>query len=126
MKRGKEEMNYMIALREFHKKYGHFIANRPIGWLPQEVYELRVRLIQEEWNELRNAMYTADKTLIADGLADLLYVVFGTALSYGIPMDEIFAEVHRSNMTKSTEKINGKTVKGDSFEPPQLESLLKQ
>jgi predicted HAD superfamily Cof-like phosphohydrolase len=84
----------------------------------------------EELRELLEAMRAEDVTEIADGLADLLYVVFGTAVAYGIPMDGVFAEVHRSNMTKlgSDGKpvigAEGKRLKGPGYVPPNIRPLL--
>jgi predicted HAD superfamily Cof-like phosphohydrolase len=131
----------MGMLREFHQKYGHYIHNKRFDGdkypsFPRELVILREKLITEEAQEFRDCsyeMYDVLETIpiniieIADALADLLYVVFGTALSYGIPIDEVFAEVHRSNMTKSTEKNEfGKTIKGPNFEPPNIRKILEE
>ena len=84
----------------------------------------------EELKELLDAMSREDLVGIADGLADLLYVVFGTAVAYGIPMDEVFAEVHRSNMTKlgpDGKPIigeEGKRLKGPGYVPPNIQALV--
>lgn len=118
-------IDYVEMLREFHSKYGHFISNRPQrhDTIPDRVMVLRLRLIHEELKEFEEA---EDRVDIADALADLLYAVFGTCVSYGIPIDEIFAEVHRSNMTKSTELDEyGKTIKGVGWKPPEIEAVLR-
>src|SRR6266849_1039822 len=46
--------------------------------------ELRVKLMQEEFDELKEALAAEDLSSIAKEMADLLYVVYGTAVSYGI------------------------------------------
>lgn len=120
--------NYEGMLKEFHDKYNHHQSDKPK--IPEELHirMLRVRLIQEESQEFTNAAHT-DLVKIADALADLLYVTFGAALTYGIPIGEIFAEVHRSNMTKSMEKdeksIRGKTIKGPDWKPPNLKPIIE-
>lgn len=118
--------DYVGMLKEFHKKYGHKINDSPsLISIPYE--NLRRKLIAEEIDELATAMNTNNLIDIADALADVLYVVFGTAVTYGIPIDEIFVEVHRSNMTKSTEKNEyGKTIKGNSWEPPRIREILNE
>jgi len=67
---------------------------------------------------------------LADALADSIYVIVGTAISFGIPINKVFAEVHRSNMTKSmlkdSKSIKGKTLKGDKFEPPKIREILEE
>lgn len=75
---------------------------------PDNVVLLRARLIIEEACEIVEAMYERDLELVADGLADLDYVNVGTAISFGIPHDEVFREVHRSNMTKAPLDRNAK------------------
>ena len=74
---------------------------------------LRVSLIQEEFAELREALTQRDIEAIAKELADLLYVVYGTAVSCGIEMAPVFQEVHRSNMSKvgGHKRADGKWIK---------------
>ena len=122
-------IDYFNMVKEFHIKYGHHISSEPQrhDTVPERVFYLRDKLIEEEFHEFEDAQTREE---VADALADLLYVVFGTAVSYGIPIDEVFAEVHRSNMTKSMNKdeksIPGKTLKGDSYEPPQIAAILER
>lgn len=122
-------IDYMGMLKEFHEKFGHHINSMPTSYVSEEIKELRVKLMQEELDEVKEALEVKDIVDLADGLADLLYVVFGTALSYNIPIEDVFAEVHRSNMTKSMEKdtkaIKGKTLKGPNFEPPRIASIIQ-
>jgi hypothetical protein len=81
---------------EFHRKFALTVAKSPS--LPSEKdYHLRIELIHEEEREL----YHADTLVaVADALADLLYVVNGTAVTFGIDLQPIVIEVHRSNMSK--------------------------
>ncbi len=130
-------IDYAGKLLEFHRKYGHYEF---FGYQPEpEVVDLRIRLIDEEVNKellpvlekLKNFQGTADEwwTLqveLADALADSLYVIFGTCISMGTPIDRVFTEVHRSNMTKSTEKNEfGKTIKVPDWEPPNLLPIVQ-
>lgn len=115
---------YMEMLQAFSLKYEHAMEKEPVH-PDADTRELRIRLMREELKELIDAMDMKDMIEVADGLADLLYVVFGTAVAYGIPMDAIFGEVHRSNMTKSMHKDEGgKSIKGPDFEKPQLREVL--
>ncbi len=132
-------IDYLGMVREFHEKYGHYIGKLN-KTPPEEVIVLRHKLISEESDEFYDAsdmllndpeeLFTSITPLIADAIADLLYVVFGAALAYGIPIDAVFAEVHRSNMTKSMEKdtksIKGKTIKGPNWEPPKIKEILDE
>lgn len=119
-------IDYLGMVREFHEKYGHYTQEKT-GYPPEEIVRLRDKLIEEEFYELLDA---ENLTATADALADILYVTFGAALAYGIPIEEVFIEVHRSNMTKSMEKdtksIKGKTIKGENYEPPNLERILNK
>ena len=87
---------------------------------------LRVRLIQEEFDELKEALAKNDLSSIAKEMADLLYVVYGTAVSYGIDMEPVFREVHRSNMSKvgGYKREDGKWVKPVSYSPAAIEPIL--
>jgi len=87
---------------------------------------LRVQLIQEEFDELKEALAAEDLSSIAKEMADLLYVVYGTAVSYGIDMDPVFREVHRSNMSKvgGYKREDGKWVKPATYSPARIEPIL--
>lgn len=61
---------------------------------------LRAHLILEEVAETLRDMRNGDEEGVLDGLADSVYVLAGTAVAFGLPLDEAFIEVHRSNMTK--------------------------
>jgi predicted HAD superfamily Cof-like phosphohydrolase len=89
---------------------------------------LRLQLMQEEFNELKEALATEDLSSIAKEMADLLYVVYGTAVSYGIDMDPVFREVHRSNMSKvgGHKREDGKWVKPDTYSPARIEPILAE
>jgi predicted HAD superfamily Cof-like phosphohydrolase len=120
-------VDYEALIKKFNKKFDHYQAKK-IGVIPPEVIELRRKLILEEAYEFDTAAHNGDIEKVADSLADLLYVVFGAALAYGVPIGECFIEVHRSNMTKSMQKdeksVKGKTLKGDDYTPPDLKKIL--
>jgi len=67
-----------------------------------------------------------DTVAVAKELADLLYVVYGTAVSCGIDMEPVFREVHRSNMSKvgGHKREDGKWVKPSTYSPARLELIL--
>jgi len=65
-----------------------------------QLVKLRMSLIDEEVNELREAMKNHDMTETLDALADILYVVYGTGISLGFSLDTAFDLVHQSNMSK--------------------------
>jgi len=84
----------------------------------------RLNLIVEECAELAEALLARDKALVLDALADLAYVVVGTAVAYGLPLEAAFDEVHRSNMTKEADGTH-KPAKGPDYQPPQLTRLVQ-
>ena len=111
---------------EFHEQFDIHVASAPSA--PNEPTQtLRTRLIQEEFEELCEAMEAQDLPAIAKELADLLYVVYGTAVSCGIDMEPVFKEVHRSNMSKvgGYKREDGKWVKPATYSPARLEPILE-
>ena len=92
-----------------------------------EVKKLRMALITEELHELDDAFTNDNLVGIADALADLIYVVKGTAAACGIDIEPIFNEVHKSNMTKvgGVVREDGKILKPENYEPPRIKNLLK-
>lgn len=121
-------IDYTNMLRAFHEAFGHYMQNRPGPHIPPETVFLRKRLVAEECGELFEAMNAHDIVEIADALADLLYVTFGTAVAYGIPIDEVFDAVHQSNMAKlgGGKDADGKSLKPPGWRPPteDIERIL--
>jgi predicted HAD superfamily Cof-like phosphohydrolase len=130
VRRRRPSVDYLGSVREFHATFGIPAPDRPTGQLDPGLRASRQALMEEELHELLDAMGAEDLVDIADGLADLLYVVFGTAVAYGIPMDDVFAEVHQSNMSKlgpDGQPIigpDGKRLKGPFYRPPDIRPLL--
>ena len=92
--------------------------------------ELRRKLLEEEYKEYLLGEDTNDICEIADALGDMAYIIWGTALEYGIPLDRIIAEIHRSNMSKLDEKgepimrADGKVLKSARYTPPDIAGIL--
>lgn len=92
--------------------------------------DLRLALIEEEYNEFLEALGWGDPVLIAKEACDLIYVVVGTLISKGIPFNDVFAALQTSNMSKVgpngevTRRSDGKILKGDDFKP--AEAMIKE
>ena len=118
-------------VKEFMEAFDQEVKKKP-DWPDPDIVNLRVDLIEEEYNELKQAVYSHDGTMtdVADALADILYVVYGMAHSCGIDIDECFREVHVSNMSKLGEdgkpiyREDGKVVKGPNYRPPKLKQYV--
>lgn len=76
-------------VENFHKLNGAVINGHNNG---PEVAVLRTRLILEEYAETFAALHENDVIEVADGLTDLLYVVMGSAVSYGAKCDDAFED----------------------------------
>lgn len=114
-------------VEEFHRTFSIVTQEIPAD-LDEETKRLRVRLIEEEFDELKESMVGGDLAAIAKEMADLLYVVYGTAVSYGIDMDPVFREVHRSNMSKvgGYKREDGKWMKPATYSPACIEPILAE
>lgn len=68
-----------------------------------------------------------DLPAAADAIADITYVVEGSACTLGIDSLAVFSEVHRSNMEKLHGPIreDGKQLKPEGWQPPQIEQELR-
>lgn len=113
-------------VQDFHRKFEILIQTAPTN-LTDEIKQLRVRLIQEEFDELKESMATGNLASVAKEMADLLYVIYGTAVSYGIDMKPVFQEVHRSNLSKvgGYKRADGKWMKPPTYSPAMLEPILE-
>lgn len=96
---------------------------------------LRQELIAEEVDEVVAEVpylkkIDLDPAALTKELADLLYVTYGFAVTFGLPIDEVFERVHRSNMSKLGDdgkpiyREDGKVLKGPNYEKPNLDDLF--
>ena len=117
--------NEQAMVESFHNKFEILVQHTPAD-LDDQTQRLRVRLIQEEFDELKEAMASGDLAAIAKEMADLLYVTYGTAVSYGIDMEPVFEEVHRSNLSKvgGYKREDGKWVKPPTYSPADIASIV--
>mgnify|MGYP000418637358 CR=1 FL=1 len=113
-------------VKEFHEQFDIHVSLTPSA--PNEATQrLRNRLIQEEFEEFQEAMQSKGLSDMAKELADLLYVVYGTAVSLGIDMEPVFKEVHRSNMSKvgGSKREDGKWIKPETYSPANIQPILE-
>jgi len=115
---------------EFMKTFGQEVKNKP-SFSTDKINELRVSLIQEELDELKEAMQNKDLLEVADALTDLLYVTYGAGHAFGINLDKCFDEVQNSNMSKLDKNGKpiynefGKVMKGPNYFKPNLKKFIK-
>src|SRR5262245_7633415 len=119
---------------DFHTKFGLISVKTAVpNLLPEDVMDFRWKFMMEELKEIAEAWTVRDLAKFADGLADLVYVAYGTAHLAGIDLDRVFAEVHRANMRKerasgadderSTRKHHMDVVKPEGWEPPDVAAI---
>lgn len=97
-----KQLDVLNQVAEFHTTFNHPILNTPTIPGPSRT-KLRIDLLQEELNELSEAIHNKDLVEIADALCDLQYVLSGAILEFGLAekFPELFDEVQRSNMSKA-------------------------
>ena len=99
---------------EFNETFGHPVQTIPQMdiWNNKKLVDLRMALIQEEFNELKQAVKEYYMTETFDALSDLLVVIYGMGASFGLDLDKGMGLVHESNMSKicSTEEEAVKTI----------------
>lgn len=120
-------------VKEFHQKFNIFVTDIPS--IPEEYLQnLRDRLISEEAHEVSKAMINEEGLdQIAKELCDLLYVTYGTILTFGLQdkIEQCFDEVHRSNMSKLGKngkpqyREDGKLMKGDNYSIADIKPILE-
>lgn len=95
-------------------------------WAGDDVVDLRLDLIEEEYSEVLDAVVARNLTETAKELIDLAYVTIGTVLALGMPFSELWNEVHRSNMDKANGPVrpDGKRLKPEGWQPPNIQRIL--
>ncbi|CAL9615285.1 MazG nucleotide pyrophosphohydrolase domain-containing protein [Streptomyces sp. enrichment culture] len=118
-------------VRTFHRAFGLDARSAPSEVAP-ELAAHRGELLAEEAAEVAEVSVRGPLDALAHELADVVYVAYGTALVHGIDLDEVIAEIHRSNMTKLgpdgtvSRRADGKVLKGDHYEAPDVSGVLRR
>ena len=114
----------------FMKTFGQEVKDKP-SLSSDKINQLRISLIKEELDELKEAMDSKDLLEVADALTDLLYVTYGAGHAFGIDLDKCFEEVQNSNMSKLGDDGKpiynefGKVMKGPNYFKPNLLKYIK-
>ena len=96
-----------------------------------KIINLRVSLIEEELNELKEALKQKNLAEVADALTDILYVTYGAGHAFGLNLDACFNEVQKSNMSKLGKdgkpifNEKGKVMKGPNYFAPNFSKVMK-
>ena len=123
-------MSNFEDVKTFMKTFGQIVKTKP-EFPDDKTMKLRFDLIQEELNELEEAMKTKNLKEIADALTDILYVTYGAGCAYGFDLDKCFKEVQRANMSKLGKdgkpiyNEKGKVMKGPNYLPPNLKQFVE-
>jgi len=122
-------MTNFEKVKEFMNTFGQEVKNYA-EFPNHKIIELRKKLIEEELQELKDAIKDNDIVEVADALTDILVVTYGAGVAFGIDLDKCFEEVHRSNMSKLSKdgkpiyNEDGKILKGPNYSPPDLKKII--
>ena len=113
----------------FMKTFGQEVKDKP-SFSTDKINKLRLDLIKEELEELKEALNNKNLLEVADALTDILYVTYGAGHAFGINLDKCFDEVQNSNMSKLSENgepiynESGKVMKGPNYFKPNLTKFV--
>ena len=122
-------MTNFEKVKQFMQTFGQEVKTKA-SFSDEKTNQLRIDLISEELEELKNAITSKDLLEVADALTDILYVTYGAGHAFGINLDKCFDEVQNSNMSKlgSNGKPiyneSGKVMKGPDYFKPDLSKFL--
>ena len=114
----------------FMKTFGQEVKTKP-SLSSEKINSLRINLISEELEELKEAIKNNDLKETIDALTDILYVTYGAGHAFGVDLDKCFDEVQNSNMSKLGEDGKpiyndaGKVMKGPKYFKPNLSKFIK-
>ena len=114
---------------KFMETFGQEVKSKS-SFSSEKINSLRVSLIEEELEELKQAISEKNLLEVADALTDLLYVTYGAGHAFGINLDKCFNEVQKSNMSKlgldgkPIYSDKGKVLKGPKYFKPNLSNFL--
>ena len=114
---------------KFMKTFGQEVKSNS-SLSSDKINNLRISLIEEELEELKQAIREKNLLEVADALTDILYVTYGAGHAFGINLDKCFEEVQNSNMSKLDDNgkpiynEHGKVMKGPNYFKPDLTKFI--
>ena len=129
----KKNNNYQNDVEQFMVAADQYIGATPhLNENNEAQAKLYINLIDEEFRELCDGFLRRHIGDVADGGADLVWVVKGLFATLGINFDAVWEEVRASNMSKVSEsgkikkRVDGKILKPESYFKPDIEKVLKE
>ena len=122
-------MTNFQKVKTFMQTFGQEVKSKP-SFSTEKINQLRYNLINEELEELKQAILNKDLLETADALTDILYVTYGAGHAFGIDLDKCFEEVQNSNMSKLDKNgkpiynEHGKVMKGPHYFKPDLSKFV--
>lgn len=151
----------MEDIAQLQHAFGHPVNDEPVEHyeLDRQRMAMRLRTIGEEYFELLETAYpegvmkhvvaankvkletmlvstpdpsTFDLEKAGDALVDMMVFIVGTGLEWGIPLDRLWAAVHRANMAKVgpdgkvTYREDGKVLKPEGWKPPDIAAAMRE
>lgn len=84
-------------------------------------------LIDEEIGELLEALGDVDRVAQIKESLDVIWVIVGRMVALGLPFDDLWRELARSNMSKfqgAQYRDDGKLLKGPHYSPANIAGVL--
>ena len=122
-------MTNFEKVKQFMTTFGQEVKQKP-EFPSENIIDLRIKLIEEELQELKDAIKNKDIIEVADALTDILYVTYGAGHSFGVDLDSCFNEVQNSNMSKLGDdgkpiyNESGKVMKGPNYFKPNIKKII--
>ena len=116
-------------VERFMRAGEHAVYDQPRSGFDQQAM-LYFDLCKEEFFELSAAVKKFDIVETADAAADLIWVIEGLCHTLGIPLQDVWNEVSRSNFSKTVrgkliKRGDGKILKPDTYSPPDIQSIVR-
>lgn len=128
-----EQMSYQNDVEKFMSAADQYVGAVPhLDENNEAQARLYIDLIDEEFRELCDGFLRRHIGDIADGGADLVWVVQGLFTTLGINFDQVWNEVRASNMSKVSDngkikkREDGKILKPESYFKPDIDRVLKE
>lgn len=118
------------AVQDWMRAAGQPVHDYPQDFVSARTAGLLAGLMVEETAELDAAIAAHDLPGVAQELADVVIVAYGTAAAYGLDLDRALAEVMRANRSKFVDgkpllRADGKVLKGPDYEPPDMGRVVE-